>query len=218
MREIKHGLQSVLPGSNNELLALGTGIRIEIVSHDDKGNLSRNVAVLFVLLSSSTQAQDEENVPRHAHLEEHLEVENAEHARVELSSHEEIVDWVSGHAVLLASVQSRKVGHNGNEETADDSDGQQGAELVNGIVHGPDASKVQDGQDSKTEVQAHIAVAVVWQLLTSLERKRLAIGPNTREKAVAGTLEDEIAPVPDPCLGMRESTSVDQVHEVSTKV
>lgn len=112
-----------VPGCDDELLALCAGVGVEVMRHDDEGDLAGDVAVLLVLPGRGAEAEDEENVPGHADLEEHLEVEDAEHARVQLGAHEEVVDGVPGHTVVLSSPEGGKVGNETNEETAHDSHG-----------------------------------------------------------------------------------------------
>lgn len=207
-----------LPGGYDQLLALGAGIRIEVVGHDDEANLGRDVAIFLVLARSSAQAEDQEDIPRHADLEEHLEVEDAEQARVQLCAHEEIIDEATSHAMLLATPEGGEVGNNADEKATDDGDREKGSELIDGGVNGPDTRKVQTCQGSKGEVETGVGVAVIRQLLATLMRQRLSISLNTGEETVARALEDQIAPVPDPSPGMGEGTRVDEVDEVGAKV
>lgn len=189
-----------VPSRDDELLALGAGIGIEVVSHDEEHDLARNVAVLLILTCSRTETENQKEVPGHANLEEHLEIKDAKHARVQLSTHEEVVDGVASHAVLLASPQSREISDEADNEAAADGNRQQRAKLVEGRVEGPDAGEVQGTKNSESSVQAGIGVAEVIELLATGVGKRLALAPDTGKKTVASTLEDEVAPVPKPCL------------------
>lgn len=203
-----------VPSGDDELLALGASVGVQIVSHDEEHDFTRDVAVPLVLASSSSEGQDQENEPRHADLEEHLEVKDAEQAGVQLSTHEEIIDGVASHAVLLATVQSGEVGNERDDETAENGDRQKRTKLVNGVVHGPDTSEVQNTQNGKGEVQADVGIAVVWELLVVGVGERLSVTPDTREETVASTLEDQVRPVPSPSLEGRECASVDVVEEL----
>lgn len=206
-----------VPGSDDELLALGAGIGVEVVSHDEEHDFTGDVAVALPLTSRRTQAENEQKVPRHADLAEHLEVQDAEHAGVQLGAHEEVVDGVAGHAVLLSAVEGREVRDKTDQETAQDGNRQERTEFVNGIVQWPDAGEVQNSQDSKCRIQGDECVAKVLELLASFMRKRLTPAPDTREQAVASTLKDEIGPIPEPGLGVRKSASVHVVDELGSK-
>ncbi|KAI6749100.1 hypothetical protein HG531_008047 [Fusarium graminearum] len=207
-----------IPGSDDELFALGAGVGVEEVSHDEEPNLARDVAVLLMLASGGTKTEDEEDVPRHANLEEHLEVENAKHTRVQLGTHKEIIDGVSSHAVLLAAPEGREVGDNANKEAAQNGNGQKRAKLVNGSVQRPDARVMQTGKAGKGGVETPVGIAVVGKLLATLVRKRLTVAPNTREEAVEGTLNNEIRPIPGPDLETGERAGVDKVGKMGTKL
>lgn len=203
-----------VPGGDDELLTLGASVGVQVVSHDEEHDFTRDVAVLLVLASGSTEGEDQKNEPRHADLEEHLEVKDTEHARVQLSTHEEIIDGVAGHAVLLATVQSGEVGNEGDDKTAKDGDRQKRTKLVNGVVHWPDTGEVQNTQNGKGEVQADVGIAVVWELLVVGMRERLSVSPDTRKETVASTLEDQVGPVPSPSLEGGERASVNVVEEL----
>lgn len=84
-----------VPGGDDELLALGARVGVEVVRHEDEADLARDVAVGFVLAHGGAGREEEEDVPREADLEEHFEVEDAKQARVELGAHEEVVDVVA---------------------------------------------------------------------------------------------------------------------------
>lgn len=206
-----------VPGGDDELLALGTGIGVEVMSHDEEHDFARDVAVALPLTCGSTQAEDEEEVPRHANFAKHFEVQDAKHARVQLGTHEEVIDGVASHAVLLSAVEGGEVCSKADQKAAQDGNGQEGTELVNGVVKRPDAGEVQDRQDSKRKVERGKCVAVVLELLAPFVWKRLAPAPYTREQAVAGTLEDEIRPIPEPSLDMGKRACIHVVDELCPK-
>lgn len=208
----------MLPGGDDELLALGASIDVEEVSHDKEPDLAGDIAVLLILASSGAQAQNEENVPRHTNLEKHLEVENAKHARVQLGAHEEVIDKVASHAVLLTPVDGREVCGNADKEATENGHRKEGTKLIKGSLDGPDPREVKSTEDGECSVQAEVGVAEVGELLSSLVRQRLAVSPNTREKTVASTLKNEVGPVPYPRPGMRECAGVNEVEQVSPKL
>lgn len=212
----EHGVH--LPGGDDELLSLGTGVGVEEVSHDEEPDLAGDVAVLLMLASGGTETQDEEDVPGHADLEEHLEVEDAKHAGVKLGAHEEVVDGITRHAVLLTAPDGGEVGDKADEEAAQNGDRQERTELVNGRVERPGTREVQNGKDGEGRVETPVGIAVVAQLLAPGMSKRFAVAPDTREDAVESTLDDEVGPVPGPDLGARIGTRVDEVDKVGTKV
>lgn len=206
-----------VPRSDNELLTLGASVGVEVVSHDEEHDFSRDVAVALPLTGGGAQAENKQEVPWHANLTEHLEVQDAEHTRVELSAHEEVIDGVASHAVLLSAIEGRKVRDKADQEAAQDGDGQKRAKLINGIIQRPDAGEMQNSQDSKCCVESDKGVAVILELLASLVRKRLTPAPDTRQRAVANALKDEIRPIPEPSLCVGKSASVHVVDELSSK-
>lgn len=211
-------LEVHVPGSDNELLGLAAGVGVKPVSHQQEADLARHKAVLFVLTSSCGETENEEEVPRHANLAEHLEVEDAEHTRVELGAHEEVIDGVAGHAVLLAAPEGREVGDEGDDEPAEDGDGQQGAELIDDVIQSKEAAEVQNAEDSEGRVHASVGIAEIWKTLATSVRQRLSIAPNSRKGAVAEALEDQVGPVPNPNLQLRESTGVDEVGKMADEI
>lgn len=100
-----------VPGGDDELLTFGTGIGVEVVSHNEEPDFAGNVAVPLPLTSSGAETENEEEVPRHADLAEHLEIQNAKHAGVQLGTHEKVINGIARHAMLFATVQSREVGN-----------------------------------------------------------------------------------------------------------
>lgn len=92
-----------VPGADDQFLALGTRIRVQVVGHDEETDLARDIAVVFVLPGGRSRGQEKQKVPWDPDLEEHLEIENAKHSGVELSTHEEVVEGVARHPVLGAA-------------------------------------------------------------------------------------------------------------------
>lgn len=207
-----------VPGGDDELFTFGAGVGVKVVSHDNESDLAGDVAVLLILTGSSTEGQDEKDVPGHANLEEHLEVQDAEHARVQLSAHEEIVDGVTGHAVLLTAPEAGEVCDEADNEATEDGNGEERTELVDGGVQGPDTREVETSETKQGEVQAGISVAEVGELLATLMRERLAVAGDTREEAVERALEDEVGPVPSPSLSVWESAGIDKGYELRAKL
>ena len=207
-----------VPGGYDQLLALGARVGVQVMRHDQKPDLTGHVAVTVPLAGGGTQGEQQQNVPRQAHLEKHLEVEDAEHTRVELGAHEEIVDVVAGHAVGGTASKGRDVGDNGDDEARDDGNREQGTELVNDLVQGENAREVQDTGDGKGRVERDVGRAVVLEHLAALVRQRLAVGGDTRHEAVEGTLEDEEGPVPQPRFGVGKRLGVDEIEQVGEKI
>lgn len=206
-----------LPCSDDEFLTFGTSIGVQVMSHDKKHDLARHVTVALVLARSGTQTENEKEVPRHAHLEEHLEIQDTKQARVKLGAHEEIINWVASHAMLLAAPDGRDICDNADEEAAQNGNREKGAKLVNGIVQRPDTGEVKDGENSQGEVQGDESVAIVLELFATFVGQWLSPAPDTWQKTVASTLEDEIRPVPEPSFGVGERASVDIVDELRCK-
>ena len=165
-----------VPGGGDHLLALAARVGVQEVRHEQEGQLARDEAELLVLAGTGAERDEEEDEPGQAHLEEHLEVEQAEDARVELCAHEEVVDVVAGHAALRAAVEGRGIGGDGDEEAGDDGDGHEGAELVDESVKREELGDVQDDGEHDGEVKGRDAGAVVVQLLAAEVRQGLAFG------------------------------------------
>lgn len=113
--------------------------------HDQEANFSRHISILLVLSSSGTAGQSKENIPRKADLEEHFKIQNSKHTRIKLSTHEEVVERISSHAVLSSPSQCREVGNDGNEESGADCYRHDRSELIDDGVELEEASVVQEG-------------------------------------------------------------------------
>ena len=207
-----------VPRRHDQLLALGARVGVQVVRHHQEADLAGHVAVAIPLARCGAQGEQQKDVPRQAHLEEHLEVKDAEHARVELGAHEEVVDVVAGHAVGGAAGKGRDVGDDGHDEARDDGDREQGAELVDDLVQGEDAREVQNTSDGEGRVEGDVGRAVVLEHLAALVGERLAVGGDAGQEAVEGALEDEESPVPQPRLAVGESLGIDEVEQVGEKV
>lgn len=203
-----------VPGRDDELLALAACVGVEPVRHHEEHNLAGHVPVLLVLTYGVTDAKQQQDVPRQADLEEHLEVKNAKHARVKLSAHEEVVDGMTCHAVLGATVDGREIGDDGYKIPRQDRDGQQRAKIVDDGRDPVDTSEVQDGGDGQGGVQREEAGAVVLELLATLMGQRLSVCVNPRRIEVEDNLEGAKDPVSSPCPEVGERVGVDEVAEV----
>lgn len=105
-----------VPGNGDHLLTLAAGVGVQEVGHEQEGHFTSDIAVLLVLTSATSKSDKEQDEPRQTDLEEHLEVKPAEQTRVQLSTHEEVVDVVAGHPVLSAAHKSRDVGDDRDNE------------------------------------------------------------------------------------------------------
>ena len=163
-----------VPGRDDHLLALAARICVQKVCHEQESNFATDKAVQLVVARCGRQSGEEKNEPRESDFEKHLEVQPFKHARVELSTHEKVVDVVAGHAVLCATVQSGGVGDNANKEAGNDSHAHKWAELVNEGVELEEASEMEDAGHSDCKVKASDTIAIVAQLLASFMWQRLA--------------------------------------------
>ena len=91
------------PGCSDALLTLSTSIGVQEMRHDQETHLGAHKSEILVLPGSGRARQTEEDEPWKPNLEKHLEIQDAEHARIELGTHEEIVERVARHAVLGAA-------------------------------------------------------------------------------------------------------------------
>lgn len=100
------------------------------MSHHEEPDLTRDIAIRLVLPSRGTHGKKQENIPRETNFKEHLEVQDAEHPRVELRTHEEVVDRVPRHAMLRAASQRREVRNERNQNARKDGDTKQRSEFI----------------------------------------------------------------------------------------
>lgn len=203
-----------VPRGHDQLLTLGAGVGIKPVGHDEEGHLARYVPVLFVLSHRSADAEEQENVPGQADLEEHLEIEDAEHARVELGAHKEVVDGRTRHAVLRAAEKGGKVRNESDQVAREDRNRQQRAELIDNGGGSVDARDMKDGNGGQSNVERDEAGAIVLELLTAFVQEGLTIGVDTWGEKVQQHLEDEEDPVHGPRLERGECASVYKVSQV----
>lgn len=179
---------------------------------------ARDVAVHLVLPRRSTEGDQEQDIPGKSDLEEHLEVEDTEHARVQLRTHEEVVDRVSGHAVLRATSDGREVRDERNQETRQDGHAHQGSKFVDERVQLEQPGGMQGERNEDGGVPGPNGGAVIRQLLAPLVRKRTSLKGDSREEHVAESLKDEEDPVDRPCLEGRECALVHEVTEVGEEI
>lgn len=184
----------------------------------EESNFSRDISILLVLSGRGTHGNEEKNVPGKANFEEHLEVQDTKHPRVEFRAHEEIVNRIAAHTVLRATGQSRKVRNERHQEAGQDGNAQKGAEFIDHGVQLEDASDVKDHRQDNVEVPRPDRRAVVHQLLASLVRERSTYDLDPGEQHVAGHLKDEEDPVDPPRPERRERTLINQVTHMREKV
>ena len=70
-------------------------------------------------MATTRDRQKEDNDPRNANLCPHLEVNRA-NARVQASTHKDVVDEIAGHANLVTSCDGEEIHPKGDCETVDD--------------------------------------------------------------------------------------------------
>lgn len=199
-----------VPCRDNKLLTLRAGISVEVVGHNQEQDLSRDITIVLILTRRGRTAQSKEDEPGNANLVEHLEVKDSEHARVELSSHEKVVDRVTRHSVCRATEDGREVCDERTEKAGEDSDRHEGAEFVKEGVDLKYTTEMARGHDDDGKVKASIGGAVVLELFASLVRKRLTLTPDTGHEQIASSLEDVVNPVDLPCSQGRECAGVNK--------
>ena len=159
-----------VPGGDDHLLALRASIRIEKMCHEQKADFASHVTVLLPLPSRCAEADEEENVPWQSDLEEHLEVQPAEHTRVKLRAHEEIIDGIARHSVLSATIQSAEVCDDTNDEAADYRNAHERSKLVDKSVQLEQATEMQSDGDDDRKIEAIDTIAVIAQLFAACVR------------------------------------------------
>ena len=204
----------VVPGGDDELLALCAGVGVGVVGKEGEHDLGSDIAVALVLAGSHSGRDSKENEPRDAYLDEHFDVEKAKEARVQLGAHEEVVDGIPSDAVLLSAGKGSDVLGNGHQVARDDGDGNQGAKLVNKGIQREEAGDVQCGHGGHGEVEARVGVAEVLELLATLVEQGLAPGFNAGESAVQDGLKDQVDPVDLEGAQTGESARVNEVSEL----
>src|ERR1700722_8334705 len=101
--------KSNLPRVDNAFFSFRASIGIQEVSHYQEANFTRYIAELLILSSCSSAGDEEQHKPRQAHFEEHLEVQNAKHPRIQFRAHEEVIDGIASHSVLSTTIKCREI-------------------------------------------------------------------------------------------------------------
>jgi hypothetical protein len=188
-----------IPGRDYAFFSFGAGIRIQEMHHTEKSYFAGDIAVLLVLPSCCAEGEEKKDVPWYSDLEEHLEIEQAKHSWVELGTHEEVIDWIAGHAVGGTSEDGGDVCDKGGKEARDDGDGHYRPEFVNDAVDFEEAGCVKNGRESEGSVQRPNTGAIVDELSVSCMGERFAFCVDSGEEKVAGSFEQEEGPVYRPC-------------------
>lgn len=153
-----------IPGRNNQVLALRTGIRIQEVRHEEETYLARDVPQFLVLLERRRKRQQEQYKPRDPHFEEHLHIDPLEQARVELRAHKEVIDMRARHAVLGAARESRDVGYYRDEIPRRNGDGHYRAKVCYEGCEAEEAREVEGQGEGDGSEPAPDGGAVVGEL------------------------------------------------------
>jgi hypothetical protein len=207
-----------LPGSDDQVLALGARVGIKPVSKEEEDSFAGDVAIRLVLLQTSTERQEEEDEPRNANLKEHLEVQNAKEPGVQLRSKEEVDNDVVSHADGGTTDARRDVCDSRAKKTGDNGNGHNVAELINQSVELEDASEVEGQHDDDAGIEGPHCGAVVVKLLSAQVRKRLALAVDSRHEHVESHLHQSKEPVDLPRLVGGVRFCFDQVPHVSKEV
>jgi len=206
-----------VPGSGDKMLSFGARVGVGIVGHNQEQDFTRDVTVSLILTGSSRTAETEQNEPWDADLVEHLEVQDAEESRVELSTHEEIINRVASNAVLRSTNKRLNIGDETVEIAGKDGNRHERTEFIQERIDGKQASAVQDSHDEDSEVEAGIGRAMVLQLLPAEVSKRLAIAGEAGHEDVTGSFKNDVCPVDTPCTKVREGTGVDKMTKMLHK-
>ena len=145
-----------VPCGGDEVFCLGTGVGVKEVRHDKEQNLTRNISVEFILASRSRAAQTQEHEPWDTDFVEHLKVKDPEHTWVQFGSHEEVIDWVPGDAVLGATSKCREISEKAGEEPRKNRHRHQRTKLIQDSVNREKSSVVESGHNGNCEVQATV--------------------------------------------------------------
>lgn len=156
---------SHIPGGDDKFFTFSTGVGVEPMSQHDNTQLRGHVAIGLVLLETGPQSDEVQREPGQSDFEEHFQVQQPP-TWVQWSTHEEIVQVVAGHSVVITGDKQRpQVQHDGESETRDDGTGHDLAEDVDDGVKLEDPGDVQRDDQSGRHVQRPHGVTVVWQLL-----------------------------------------------------
>lgn len=207
-----------VPGWNNQLLALGAGVGVKPVGVHNEQGLRGDVAVVVVLLESSGKGKEVQGEPWDSDLEEHFQVQVLADSRVQWSTHEAVVDVVSGHSVvILGHKEAVEIQANGENKAVTDGSDHDLAKMVNDVVQLV-SCEVQANHQSIRDVKSVNSVTVVRQLLVFQVSQRLALGPNTRQSQVEESLHDKEGSEESPGGERRHAMSQKQVQEVLAKI
>lgn len=144
-----------VPGGRDEMLALGAGIGVKKMGHDEKQDLAGDVAVLLVLAHRGGATESEQNKPGDADLLQHLQID-AQDARVQLGPHEEVINGVAGHAVLRASSKCREVDDEAGQEAGKNGHRQQRPKLIQQRVQREDARRMEHHHQRNRRIEADV--------------------------------------------------------------
>lgn len=151
-----------VPGGNDELFAFGTRVGIQPMSEHDQAQLWSDIAVLLILLETGAQRDEEQRKPGQSDLEEHFQVQDPP-PWVQRRTHEEVVQVVAGHSVVVTGdKQSPQVQNNREDETGEDPTCHDLAKHVDDSVELEDTSDVQSDYQSCRNVQGPHSVTIIW--------------------------------------------------------
>ena len=133
--------------------------------HQQEPYFPGDITIQLILSRGSSHGKKEQNEPRNAYLEEHLEVQDAKHARVELRAHKKVVNGEARHAMLSPTCQGRDVRNHRDNDPGNDGHAHDRPELVHDGVQLEEAREVQNETQADARVEGPHGRAVVVELL-----------------------------------------------------
>ena len=128
-----------------------------------------DISILFVLMAPTRNGQEEDNDPRDSDLCPHLEVNRA-NARVQASTHKDIVNEIAGHANLVTSCDGEEVHSKGDCKPVYHRNGHDMTIVGDDFCEPEDVKIVEQSSSDHRDVDGPESIAVVRQRLVSKRR------------------------------------------------
>lgn len=184
------------------------------VRKETKTTHRSNISKGIILLTSTGNSEVENNDPRDANLSPHFQVNRAK-ARIECSTHKEVIDDIARHTDRSLCDNCMKVGKDGNAKPINHSDGHKVSIVVDNSSKVEDTSPVKDKRDDDCGVPTLKSIALVHQGFVTERWDRQTLLLKSRQNPCNEKLKKEIAGVHFPGIKIRPSILFMALNEQS---
>lgn len=133
-------------------------------THKRAGTYGCNISVLFVLLASTADSDQEKKDPRNTDFCPHLQVDAADPG-VEWSTHPVVIEEVAAHSHRGSRVHSDNVDEPADEKAIEHGNGHNRAKIFDDCREAEESSIMQDGRGNEGGVKRCKSIAVVRESL-----------------------------------------------------